>query len=150
MDNNSVLRSLRYVLDIDDKKMAEIFSKEGPSVDVSKVSSMLLKEFEEGYTECSNELLVQFLDSLIILNRGPRDPSKPAPKKEMLNNNLILKKLRIAFNFKEEDMLSTFKKGGYEISKPELSSFFRRKDHKNFKECGDQLMRKFLKGLSVK
>ena len=47
-------------------------------------------------------------------------------------------------------MITTFKKGGYEISKPELSAFFRRKDHKNFKECGDQLMRRFLKGLSVK
>ena len=150
MDNNAVLRRLRYILDIDDGKMAEIFSKEGQPVDVSKVRSMLIKEFDDGYTECSSELLLQFLDSLIILKRGPRDTSKPAPKKEILNNNLILKKLRIAFNFKEDAMLNTFRKGGYDISKPELSAFFRRKDHRHYKECGDQLMRKFLKGLSVK
>ncbi len=149
MDNNSVLRSLRYILNADDKRMTEIFSVQGRSLDISKVSSMLKKEIEEGYTECSDELLIQFLDSLIILKRGPRDSSKPEPKKEILNNNLILKKLRIAFNFKEDEMIRTFTDGGYAIAKSELSAFFRRKDHKNYKDCGDQLMRKFLKGLSV-
>ena len=149
MDNNAVLRSLRYVLNINDEKTAEIFSSQGHKIDISKVSSMLKNESDEGFTECSSELLLQFLDNLIILKRGPRDTSKPEPKKEALSNNLILKKLRIAFNFKENDMIDTFKKGGYEISKPELSAFFRRKDHRHFKECGDQLMRKFLKGLSV-
>ncbi len=47
-------------------------------------------------------------------------------------------------------MLKTFSKGGFEITKPEMSALFRRKGHRHYKECGDQIMRKFLKGLSLK
>ncbi len=148
MENNAVLRRLRYILNIDDRKMAEIFSSGGREIDISKVSSILKKDDEDGYTECSDDLLTLFLDNLIVEMRGPGDPAKHPPKKEMLDNNTVLKKLRIAFNFREEDMIRVFSLGGYEISKAELSAFFRRKEHKNYKECGDQLLRKFLKGLS--
>lgn len=150
MENNAVLRSMRYALNINDSKMAKIFSATGETVDASKVSNLLKQEIDEGYIECSKELLLQFLDGFIITKRGPRDDGKPALKNVPLNNNLILKKIRIALEYKEADMISTFEKGGYPISKPELSAFFRRRDHKHYKECGDQLMRKFLKGLSVK
>ncbi len=150
MDNNTVLRSLRYALNINDNKMAAVFKEADYEIDASKVNSLLKKEIDEGFTECSDDILLKFLDGLIISKRGPRDPSKPALKNEVLNNNLILKKIRIAMEFKEEDMIRTFTNGGYEITKPELSAFFRRRDHKNYKACGDQLMRKFMKGLSVK
>ena len=50
------------------------------------------RAIDEGYTECSKELLLQFLDGFIITKRGPRDDGKPAPKNVPLNNNLVLKK----------------------------------------------------------
>jgi uncharacterized protein YehS (DUF1456 family) len=39
---------------------------------------------------------------------------------------------------------------GFPVSKPELSALFRQSDHKNFKLCGDQLLRNFLKGLTMR
>jgi len=33
------------------------------------------------------------------------------------------------------------------ISKHELSAFFRKLDHKHYRECKDQILRKFLKGV---
>ena len=150
MDTNSVLRSLRYILNIDDNRMAEIFSSAGKSVEATNVRCMLKNDDDSNYLVCSDDLLVQFLDNLIVIKRGPKDPSKPEPPKESLTNNLILKKIRIAFNLKEDDMLKTFSKGGFEITKPEMSALFRRKGHRHYKECGDQIMRKFLKGLSLK
>jgi len=61
---------------------------------------------------------------------------------------MILKKLRIAFELKEEDLLAAMKLGGMEPSKNELSALFRRKDQKNYKECMDQFLRNFLAGLA--
>ena len=67
-----------------------------------------------------------------------------------LTNNIILKKLRIALELKEDDMLAVLKLGEVDISKSELSALFRKEGHKNYKECGDQFLRKFLKGLSLR
>ncbi|MSR17228.1 MAG: DUF1456 family protein, partial [Methylococcaceae bacterium] len=66
-----------------------------------------------------------------------------------LDNNGILRKLRIAFEFKEEDMLHTLKLADFELSKPELSSFFRHEAHKHHRKCGDQVLRNFLQGLII-
>jgi len=67
-----------------------------------------------------------------------------------LTNNTILKKLRIALELKEDDMLAILRLAGVEISKHELTALFRKEGHKNYKECGDQFLRKFLKGLSIR
>jgi uncharacterized protein YehS (DUF1456 family) len=46
-------------------------------------------------------------------------------------------------------MLDTLKLAGLELSKGELSAFFRQKGHKNYRECGDQIIRNFLQGLTI-
>lgn len=68
----------------------------------------------------------------------------------MVSNNIILKKLRVALNLKEEDLLEIFKLAGFEMTKPQITAFFRKKGHKHYKECQDQMMKKFLVGLAVK
>ena len=67
-----------------------------------------------------------------------------------MKNNDILKKLRIALNLKDTDIIDILKLADFEISKAELSALFRKVDHKNYKECGDQIMRRFLDGLIVR
>ena len=67
-----------------------------------------------------------------------------------MTNNDILKKLRIALKLKDTDILETLKLSGFEISKTELNAFFRNPDHRNYKECGDQILRRFLDGLIIK
>ena len=67
-----------------------------------------------------------------------------------MTNNDILKKLRIALSLKDTDILECLKLEDFEMSKSELSALFRKEDHPNYKECGDQVLRKFLNGLIAK
>lgn len=150
MNNNDILRRVRYSLDISNPGMIEIFKLSGCTLELPTLLKLLKKEEEEDFISCSNPLLSFFLDGLIIKRRGKREsPEGQAPKPDAgLNNNVILKKLRIALDLKEEDMLATMKLAGVVISKSELSALFRNKGHKHFKECGDQFLRNFLNGLT--
>jgi len=150
MTNNDIFRRLRYAVDLSNKSMQEIFALSGQEIGAAEVVAFLKKEGEEGYSECSDALLEAFLDGLITRKRGKRE-GEPAPARpERLTNNEILKKIRIALELKEEDMLAVFKLSQFPVSKSELSAVFRAKGHANYKECGDQMLRNFLKGLTVK
>jgi len=65
-------------------------------------------------------------------------------------NNDILKKLRVALQLRDDDIIEILKLSNFTISKSELSAFFRKEDHPNYRICGDQVMRNFLNGLIVK
>jgi uncharacterized protein YehS (DUF1456 family) len=149
--NNDILRRLRYALDLKDAETLKAFSLGGDALDAQRLDCLLKKESEEGFAECGDALLFRFLSGFIVLLRGerPEPATQEPPFRPPLSNNLILKKLRIALGFKEEDMLKALSLGGMEISKAELSALFRKEDHKNYKECGDQLLRNFLKGLGM-
>jgi uncharacterized protein YehS (DUF1456 family) len=67
-----------------------------------------------------------------------------------LNNNDIFKKLRVALKLKDTDIIEILKLAEFETTPTELSAFFRSEDHPNYKECGDQILRRFLDGLIVK
>lgn len=67
----------------------------------------------------------------------------------MLTNNDILKKLRVALELKDEDVVEILKLADFEISKSELNALYRKPDHPNYKSCGDQLLRNFLNGLII-
>ena len=152
MTNNDILRRLRYALDISDPAMVSIFGLSGYSIEQSSLGALLKKEDEAGYIECNSDLMELFLDGLIIQKRGVKDPQSGHTEKNeaALNNNSILKKLRIALEFKEEDMISIMKLVNIDISKSELSALFRNIGHKNYKVCGDQFLRNFLKGLTMR
>jgi len=66
-----------------------------------------------------------------------------------MTNNEIIKKLRIALDLKELDMIKIFEHDGYEIKKSELSGIFRKEGHKNYRECSDQLLNHFLNGYII-
>jgi len=152
MINNDVLRSIRYMLDLSDRKIAEICALADPAfgVDKADVPGWLRKEDEEGFVACDDRTLAHFLDGLIVQFRG-RDESQPLrPVEKRITNNLVLKKLRVAFELKDVDMHAIFESAGFPVSKPELSALFRQPDHKNFRACGDQLLRNFLKGLTLR
>jgi len=71
-------------------------------------------------------------------------------KRLAMVNNDILKKLRIALKLKDTDILEILKLAGMELSATELGALFRAPDHRNYKECGDQVLRRFLDGLIIK
>jgi uncharacterized protein YehS (DUF1456 family) len=67
----------------------------------------------------------------------------------MLTNNDILKKLRVALELKDDDVVKILKLSDFEITKSELNALYRNPTHPNYKECGDQLLRNFLNGLII-
>lgn len=149
MTNNDTLRRLRYALNIDDAKVAGIIALTGRATTPDEVVSWLKREDETGYTDLPHDLLCRFLDGLIIEKRGPH-PSGTIPEPlDFLPNNEILKKLRIALNLKEEDVLAVFKKADFVVTKAELGSFFRKEGHRNYRKCPEQVLRKFIHGLSI-
>jgi uncharacterized protein YehS (DUF1456 family) len=152
MTNNDILRRFRYALDISNSVMIDIFRQSGHEIDQSALIDLLKKEDDEGYRECTPGLMALFLDGLIIHKRGRRDTAAvPAvPHDDELTNNAILKKLRIALDLKEDDMIAIMQLASVTISKSELSALFRTPGHKNFKKCGDQFLRNFLQGLTIR
>ena len=152
MINNDTLRGIRYMLDLSDAKVVEIAKLADPALALDKddVKAFLKKDNEDGYVECADPVLAHFLDGLVVHLRG-RDPKAPArPVEKRVTNNVVLKKLRVAFELKDADMHKAFADAGFEVSKPELSALFRSPDHKNYRACGDQALRNFLKGLTVR
>ena len=67
----------------------------------------------------------------------------------MLTNNDILKKLRVALQLRDEDIITILKLADFEISKSEINALYQKPGHPNYKECGDQLLRNFLDGLVI-
>ena len=146
MNNNDILRRIRYVFDFSDSEMISIFGQAGHEVSRDQVSDWLKKDDDPACKKCTDTELVVFLDGLINHKRGKKEGSQPVPA-QALNNNAVLKKLKIAVNFKAEDMIRVLTLGGLRISKHELSAFFRKAGHKHYRECKNQILRNFLNGL---
>lgn len=150
MINNDILRSLRYTLDIDEQQLAEIIALSGRQIDADELIALLKKDDEDGFEPCGDELLAHFLDGLVYFKRG-KDESRPTPPLELpLTNNIVLKKLRVAFELKEDDLHAIMASVDFPVSKPEMSALFRKAGHSNYRPCGDQFMRNFLKGLTLR
>lgn len=66
-----------------------------------------------------------------------------------MNNNDIFKKLRVALQLRDDQIVEILELVDFRITKAELSAFFRSQDHPNFMECGDQVLRNFLNGLVI-
>lgn len=172
MDNNDRLIRLRYALDIRDIDMVKIFELGGTELTQEQVRRLLIKskdtyryndevedhdelEKKDENIKCKNSTLESFLNGFIIFKRGKQDPKPGQPEIPILKNNenpnnIMLKKLKIALSLTSDDMHDILEKTGVIVTKGELSAIFRKERHKNYKECGDQVARNFLKGLAIK
>ncbi len=146
MNNNDVLRRVRYTFDLDDSTMIHVFSQAEVTVTREQVSNWLKKDEDEAFQECKDVELSSFLNGFINYRRGKKEGEQPAPEKR-LNNNIMFRKLKIALDLKAEDILDVMDVADLRISKHELSAFFRKPGHKHFRECKDQIFRNFLTGL---
>jgi len=148
MTTNDVLRSLRYLLNVSDAAMVDIFRLGDGQVSRADVVAFLKREDEDGYRACSDKALAHFLNGVVTYKRGKEEGRPPQPVELPVTNNTVLKKVRVAFELKDDDILTLLQRTGLRLSKAELGAFFRRPDHRNYRECGDQVLRNFLKGLS--
>lgn len=66
-----------------------------------------------------------------------------------MNNNDVFKKLRVALQLRDDQIVEIMKLVDFRISASELGAFFRNVDHPKYMECGDQVLRNFLNGLVI-
>lgn len=149
MDNNDILRRLRYAFDFDDHKMMSLFKLGGMEATRAETSDWLKKDIDPAYLALTDFQLAVFLNGMIIDRRGKKEGPQPVPEKR-LNNNLILRKLKIALNLMDDDIIQYLQSVEFKLSKPELSAFFRKTDDNRYRECKDQILRNFLKSLQGK
>lgn len=149
MTNNYILRRLRYTFNFNDNKMIALFALGDLEVTREQVSTWLKKDDDPDYVRCTDQQFAHFLNGLIIEKRGTKNG--PKPKAEYaLNNNIILRKLKIAFNLIDQDILDLLNNADFNLGKSELSAFFRKPDHRHYRECQDQILRNFLQGLQMR
>ncbi|WP_312041777.1 DUF1456 family protein [Erwinia sp.] len=150
MTNNDVLRSVRYMLSLSDAQMVGILALAESEVSEAEMQSFLKKEDEAGFRACPDVLMGYFLNGLIFQRRGKSEEA-PAPSIERkMTNNIIIKKLRIAFDLKTTDIIDVLKTVDFAVGQSEIGAIFRKPGHKNYRECGDQILRNFLKGMTIK
>lgn len=147
--NNYVLRRLRYTFNYNDQKMVAICALGGLEVTPALVNTWLKKDDDPAYVRCSDHEMAQFLNGFIIEKRGKKDGPTP-PAEFALNNNIIFRKLKIALNLIDQDILDLLESAEFLMGKAELTAFFRKPDHKHYRECQDQILRNFLQGLQKK
>ncbi|MGE0021293.1 MAG: DUF1456 family protein [Draconibacterium sp.] len=149
MDNNDVLRRMRYAFELNDAAMSQVFELGGVQPAPETIRLWLKKDVDPEYVLVSDFNLAAFLNGFIISRRGKKEGPQPIPESR-LSNNLILRKIKIALDLKDDDILQILELAGMKISRHELSALFRNPAQMQYRECKDQLLRNFVKGLQLK
>ena len=149
MNNNDILRRTRYTFDLSDDQMIQIFALADHETTRSEVSNWLKKDDHQEQQQLYDKELAIFLNGFINLKRGKKEGQQPKPEKS-LNNNIVLRKFKIALNLKDEDILHILDLANFRFGKSELSALFRKPDHQHFRRCKDQVLRNFIYGMQLK
>ena len=141
-NNNIVVRSIAQLLEINSSTLAEIYKLSGYPIDQETVAGFLLEPDETAYIECNATQMLFFLDGLITYRRGKSDSNsaQKAHTNAVLTNNIIIKKLRIAFDLKEDDLIKLMAIADFDITKNEISAIFRKEGHKHYRECSNDFI----------
>jgi uncharacterized protein YehS (DUF1456 family) len=166
MNNNDLLLRLRYALDIKDTEIVKAFQLGGMTISREEEKSMLTKINNQDENESdgfdknvyekmiNNKTLDTFLNGFILLKRGePKNPAAQTTGAEKLgtqpHEQCADQKGKIALALTSDDLLDILAEAGVYPSKGELGAILRKEGHRNFKPCGDNYTRNFLKGLGL-
>lgn len=149
MENNDIIRRVRYIFDFTDSKMIELFGKGGLEVSRSQISNWLKKDEDAGFNSIYDPELASFLNGFIVVKRGKKDGPQMVAEKN-LTNNIVLRKLKIALNLKDQDIIEIFQAVDLRVGKHELSALFRKPTQNQYRVCKDQFLRNFLQGIQKK
>jgi len=144
--NNEILRRIQHALNLKNAQIMKAFGQAEVTVAHDKVANWLKDESDKSCVKMKDQELAVFLNGFINLKRGKKDGEQPKPE-VTLTNNMILMKLRIALDMKAEDVLDVLEVVGISLSKYEIGAYFRKPNHKNYKQCEDQLLCDFLNGV---
>ena len=130
MLSNDILRSLRYTLKVNNNDMVRILALSAMESTAASFDTWTTKEDEEGFVRCPDIILSGFLNGLIYDKRGKDDSAPELALERRVNNNTVLKKLRIAFSLKTDDIQAIMSEQKYRVSVPEITAMMRSPDHK--------------------
>ena len=148
--SNDILRSLRYALKANNNDMVRILALADMESTSAGFDTWMTREDEEGFVRCPDIILSGFLNGLIYEKRGKDESAPELALERPVNNNTVLKKLRIAFSLKTDDIQAIMTQQYVRVSMPEITAMMRSPEVKNYRECGDQFMRYFLRGLTAR
>lgn len=128
--------------------MIALFNEVGISVSLQQVSAWLAADEDPGFNTMPDDMLGHFLNGLIVNKRGKKDGKLP-PVDAEINHNVVLKKIQIAFSLTSDQVIELLASQEMTISASELSAFFRKPEHKNYRRCKSQVLRKLLMAIQV-
>ena len=147
MKINDILYKIKTALSLDNETILEIYKLVEYEMSEEHLINILKKHQDKDYEDATYEELGLFLDGLVILKRGPSDKVQDEDTVIELTNNLILKKIRVAMELKESELVILFALAEVTLTKRQIGSLFRKEGTKNFKACSDELLMAFLDGL---
>ena len=148
MINNDLLRRLSTILNYNNENILRVFSLGQCEITAEQLIAFFKEKDDVEYQVLADAQLASFLNGLIIEKRGQKDgPQRQA--EQQLSNNAIFNKLKIAFALKAEDVIAILELAGLSLGKYELSAFFRNVNHKHYRDCSDDVLSTFLKGLKI-
>ncbi|BDC98825.1 DUF1456 family protein [Persicobacter psychrovividus] len=149
MDNNDIIRQIRYTFDFGDDKMIKLFALGDLEVDRATVSDWLKKKDDESFVQIPDGALSRFLNGLMIDKRGKAEGVEYKVEDPITNND-VLKKLKIALTLKDTDILDMLSSVDFNFGKHELSALFRKRGQQQYRLCKDQVLRNFLHGMQLR
>jgi len=149
MINNDILRRICTIFDFSNEKVTAVFSLGQCSVTTEQLTNYFKEKDDSMYQEVTDAEFASFLNGLIIDKRGPSDGPERQTE-QVLSNNAIFNKVKIALALKADEVIAILELAELSLGKYELSAFFRNVNHKHYKDCSDEVLSAFLKGLKVK
>jgi len=146
MRPSDVIKSIKEDLNLNRHQIKHIYELEDFAITQDRIDSILKNRSKKNSANASYEELGVFLDGLISFKRGKS--SAPQAQDVVLDNNLILKKLRVALNLKDEELAIIFELADFNISKSAIKDMFRAYDNPKYKECDNKTLKAFLEGLN--
>ncbi len=149
MDNNFIFYRLRKINDWDEEKMRDLFQSVDFPVSPLSIFAWMKRDIYEGFEAMPDIALAALLNAFVLEKRGKKE-GETIVNEEVLTNNLILRKIKIAYSFRDDDIIECLRLADIRIGKAELSAFFRDKKHSHYRICGDQFLRNLIKGIELK
>ena len=147
MLSNDILRSLRYTLKVNNNDMVRILALADMESTAASFDTWMTKEDEEGLS-AARILSCRVSSTALSMTSAAKMIRRRSWRWSAGEYNTVLKKLRIAFSLKTDDIVAIMSEQKYRVSVPEVTAMMRSPDHKNYRECGDQFLRNFLRGLT--
>jgi len=148
MINNDLLRRISTIFNFNDEKILSVFKLGQCSISAEQLADFFKEKDDSAYQVLADVQLASFLNGLIIEKRGPKDgPQHKA--EELLTNNIIFNKLKIALALKADEVIAILELAELSLGKYELSAFFRKVNNKHYRDCSDDVLSTFLKGLKI-